>query len=156
MTEKQFLDEAVALAYENVERGGRPFGALVVKEGRVVARAVNRVMSDNDPTAHAELLALRIAGRALGTPRLDGCAVYASGQPCPMCLAAMRLSGITDIAYAHSNADAAPFGLSTEVIAAELARPLENQAWASIRHVPAGRGSRPSLYRLWAERQASG
>ena len=86
----QFLEEAIALALDNVKTGGRPFGAVVVKDGKVIARGVNRIQADNDPTAHAELLALRAAGLALQSPRLDGCSVYAraanrvpcASQPC--------------------------------------------------------------------------
>lgn len=154
MTDGRYLEEAIALAFENVERGGRPFAALVVKDERIVARAVNRMESDNDPTAHAELQALRIAGRALGSTRLDGCTVYASGQPCPMCLAAMRLAGITEIAYAHSYADGEPYGLSMAETVSELSQPLERQRWARIRHLPQAVENRPDLYRFWAERTA--
>lgn len=154
MNDRKFLDEAVALARENALAGGRPFGAVLVKDGHIVARAVNRIAEDSDPTAHAELLALRKAGQALGGPRLDGCAVYASGQPCPMCLAAMRLAGITRIAYAYSNEDGAPFGLSTAGIAAELSRPAEEQDWASIRHLPQADRGGPEPYLIWAGRPA--
>ncbi|MFU0507236.1 nucleoside deaminase [Pseudaminobacter sp. NGMCC 1.201702] len=145
----KFLDEAVALALDNVERGGRPFGAVVVKDGEVIARAVNRMQADSDPTAHAELLALRAAGKALQSPRLDGCAVYASGQPCPMCLAAMRMSGIDDVTFAYSNDEAEPFGLSTAAIAAELAKPFDQQAGLSIRHCPHAASEANHLYRVW-------
>ncbi|MDT2024280.1 nucleoside deaminase [Methylocella sp. CPCC 101449] len=146
---KRFLDEAIALARENVRQGGRPFGAVVVKDGEIVARAVNRLLADNDPTAHAELLALRAAGKALGTPRLEGCAVYASGQPCPMCLAAMRMSGIRDVTFAYSNAQAEPFGLSTAAIAVELMKPLDQQSGLSIKHSPPDEAEEDQLYRLW-------
>ncbi|WP_233750501.1 nucleoside deaminase, partial [Bordetella bronchiseptica] len=98
--------------------GGRPFGALVARDGVVLARGVNRMLADHDPTAHAELLALREAGRALRSARLDGCVVYASGQPCPMCLAAMRMSGVARAVYAYSNEQAEPYGLSTAALAA--------------------------------------
>ena len=124
--DNRFLDEAVALAFENVRNGGRPFGAVVVKDGEIVARAVNRIQADSDPTAHAELLALRAAGKALNSPRLDGCVVYASGQPCPMCVAAMRMSGVGAAMFAYSNEQAEPFGLSTAAIAAELKNRLPN------------------------------
>ncbi|CAM3337924.1 Cytidine and deoxycytidylate deaminase zinc-binding region [Paracoccus aminovorans] len=154
MNDRKFLDEAVALARGNAAAGGRPFGAVLVKDGTIVARAVNRMVEDSDPTAHAELLALRKAGQALGGPRLDGCAVYASGQPCPMCLAAMRMAGITSIAYAYSNEEAAPFGLSTAKVAAELSRPAQDQDWATIRHLPQTDSARPEPYLIWAERPA--
>ncbi len=148
----RFLDEAIALALDNAAQGGRPFGAVVVKDGEVVARAVNRIQADNDPTAHAELLALRAAGKALRSPRLEGCSVYASGQPCPMCLAAMRMSGIGEIAFAYSNEQAEPFGLSTAGIAAELSRPPAEQSWASIRHHPRHLADGSHLYEAWQAR----
>ncbi|MFD2740659.1 nucleoside deaminase [Sulfitobacter aestuarii] len=153
MTDKTFLEEAVALAQENVKSGGRPFGAVLVREGRVIARAVNRMVEDNDPTAHAELLALRRAGEALRSDRLDGCTVYASGQPCPMCLAAMRMAGISEVVYAYSNETAAPYGLSTAAIGDELAQPLEKQDWARIRHQPPQGEDAPALYEAWTARK---
>ncbi|MRG57243.1 nucleoside deaminase [Phyllobacterium sp. SYP-B3895] len=146
----QFLEEAIALALDNAKTGGRPFGAVVVKDGKVIARGVNRIQTDNDPTAHAELLALRAAGLALQSPRLDGCSVYASGQPCPMCLAAIRMAGIGDITFAYSNEQAEPFGLSTAVIAKELAKPIDEQAGLSYTHSPVGDGK---LYHVWQDHQ---
>lgn len=154
MTDKEFMDQAVGLARENAARGGRPFGALLVREGEVLARAVNRMEADHDPTAHAELLALRAAGAAAGTTRLDGCTVYASGQPCPMCLAAMRMAGITRIVYGYSNENGAPYGFSTAEVAAELSQPLERQNWASIVWLPPEDADQPQIYRSWAERKA--
>ncbi|MGA9522153.1 MAG: nucleoside deaminase [Myxococcaceae bacterium] len=143
-----FLHEAIELARENVRRGGRPFGAIVVKDGQVIARGVNEIYATNDPTAHAELLALRAAGRALGTPRLDGCAVYASGHPCPMCLAAMRMAGIAEVAYAYSQEDAEPYGLSTAAIYAELARPFPLQSM-KLAHIGVDPAGEEDLYESW-------
>ena len=96
---------------------------------------------------------MRSAAQNLRSPRLEGAAVYASGQPCPMCLAAMRMAGITEIAYANSNADAEPFGLSTAAIYAELAKPLAEQAMR-FRHVPIDDAQTTPLYAAWQERQA--
>ncbi|KSV66287.1 hypothetical protein N185_06440 [Sinorhizobium sp. GW3] len=154
MTQEQtYLAEAVTLARRNIEKGGRPFGAVVVKDGEIVGRGVNEMLSSRDPTSHAELNALRSAAQNLHSPRLEGAAVYASGQPCPMCLAAMRMAGITEIAYANSNADAEPFGLSTAAIYAELAKPLAEQAMR-FRHVPIDDAETTPLYAAWQERQA--
>ncbi|WP_223266736.1 nucleoside deaminase [Luteimonas gilva] len=97
---EDFMREAVAIARANIADGGRPFGAVIVRDGRVVARAANRIHDSHDPTAHAELLAIREASRILCSPRLDGCTIYASGHPCPMCLAAMHLCGVTAAHYA--------------------------------------------------------
>jgi len=151
-THERFLVQAIELARRNVEeQGGRPFGAVLVKDGAVIATGVNEMGATGDPTAHAELQALRAASRALGTLRLDGCTVYASGHPCPMCLAAMTMIGVSAVYYAHSNEDAAPFGLSTESVYAELAKPLAGQAMA-VRHLPVRLGGL-DLYALWRDRQ---
>jgi len=147
-----FLREAIELAYANVEGGGRPFGAVVVRGGEVIARGVNEILRTNDPTAHAELMAIRSASQTLGSPRLDGCVVYASGHPCPMCMAAMRLAGIGEVTYAYSNEDGAPYGLSTAALYAELAKPFAEQSM-KIRHVPVKVESVPDLYGAWKRRQ---
>ena len=149
--EKRFLREAIALARANIEKGGRPFGAVAVFNGEVIAEGVNRMLETGDPTSHAELNALRAAAQRLGSPRLEGVAIYASGQPCPMCLAAMRMAGITEIAYAHSNADAEPYGLSTAAIYAELEKPLGEQAMR-FRHNPVDDAEAVPLYAQWQQR----
>ncbi|HEV7326212.1 MAG TPA: nucleoside deaminase [Bosea sp. (in: a-proteobacteria)] len=150
---RRFLCEAIALAQANLENGGRPFGAVIVREGEVIARGVNEILSSNDPTAHAELVAVRAASQALGSPNLAGCAVYASGHPCPMCMAAMRLAGIGEVYYAYSNDDGAPYGLSTAAIYADLAKPFAEQSM-TIRYEPVRLETRPDLYEAWRQRQA--
>jgi len=147
------LRHAIALASANVETGGRPFGAVIVRDGRVVATGVNTILATNDPTGHAELNAIRAASERLGTADLSGCAVYASGHPCPMCLAAMRLAGIEAVAFACSNADGEPYGLSTAAIYADLARPFAEQSMR-IRDLPVADGDGP--FREWARRNAEG
>jgi tRNA(Arg) A34 adenosine deaminase TadA len=148
-----FLCAAIELARENVGKGGRPFGAVVVKDGRVIATGVNEVQSTNDPTAHAELMAVRAASQALGSPRLDGCAVYASGHPCPMCMAAMRVAGVEEVAYAYSNDDGELYGLSSAAIYADLAKPASEQSMR-IAHVPVRPDGRAHLYAEWQEATA--
>ncbi|WP_413491861.1 nucleoside deaminase [Morganella psychrotolerans] len=151
MTDKQFLQQAIALARRNIEKGGRPFGAVIVKDGNIISEGVNQMAELNDPTAHAELLALRHAGQALRQTRLEGCVVYASGQPCPMCLAAIRMAGITRAVYAYSNADAQPYGLSTEIIAVELrADPHEQAGFSFTQQKP---DDEASLYAQWQAHQ---
>lgn len=150
--EKRFLREAVALARTNIEKGGRPFGAVAVRNGEVIASGVNEMLETGDPTSHAEMNALRLAAKRLGSPRLDGVAIYASGQPCPMCLAAMRMAGITEIAYAHSNADAEPYGLSTAAIYTELAKPLDEQSMR-FRQVLVDETDAAPLYATWQQWQ---
>lgn len=117
MSDMDFLVHAIQLAKDNVEHGGRPFGAVIVKNGEVVSTGINQIVTTGDPTSHAELNALRQAAQNLKSTSLKDCVVYASGQPCPMCLAALRMAGVEKIIYAYSNADAEPFGLSTAKIA---------------------------------------
>jgi len=146
--EDRFLRTAIDLARENVAQGGRPFGAVVVKDGAVIATGVNEILATNDPTAHAELGAIRAASRRLASPDLSGCVVYASGQPCPMCMAAMRMAGVTAVAFAYSNADGEPFGLSTEGVRRELALPFAEQSMR-IRHAPVAGAEAPEIYAGW-------
>lgn len=145
---EQHLSEAIRLARDNARQGGRPFGALIVKDGAVIATGVNETVVTHDPTAHAELLAIRAASEALGTPHLQGCTVYASGHPCPMCLAAMHMSGIGEAFYAYSNEDGAPYGLTSAAVYAEFANPAKARSVSmTYRRVrPAGE---PDLYEMW-------
>lgn len=147
---ERFLLEAIELARQNIGAGGHPFGAVIVKDGQVIATGVNEIHTTNDPTAHAELLAIRAAGQALGTPRLDGCTVYASGHPCPMCLAASRFAGIDEVIYAYSNDDAEPYGLSSAAVYADLAKPFAEQSMR-ILYQPVRPERRPHLYAEWQE-----
>lgn len=145
---KEFLGQAIELARQNIAKGGRPFGAVVVRDGEVIASGVNEVLSTNDPTAHAEMSAVRAASQALGSPRLDGCAVYASGHPCPMCMGAMRMAGIAEVAYAYSNDDGEPYGLSTAPIYSDLAKPADKQVM-KVAYVPVRPEEGPHLYAEW-------
>jgi tRNA(Arg) A34 adenosine deaminase TadA len=149
---ERYLREAIELAHENIKQGGRPFGAVIVRNGEVIATGVNEILSTNDPTAHAELLAVRAAGRKLGSPDLRGCAVYASGHPCPMCMAAMRLAGVSEVFYAYSNDDGAPYGFTTAAVYAELAKPFAEQSM-KISYVPVRLEAGPDLYAEWKRRQ---
>ncbi|MDR3101507.1 MAG: nucleoside deaminase [Paraburkholderia sp.] len=152
--EQRFLREAIELAHANVEKGGRPFGAVVVKDGKVIAGGVNEILRTNDPTSHAEMNAIRAASQTLGSPNLAGCTVYASGHPCPMCMAAMRMAGVGAVLYAYSNEDAAPYGLSTAAVYADLAKPFAEQT-LKIRHEPVRLESREDLYAGWKKRQGA-
>ncbi|KXO87232.1 dCMP deaminase [Acinetobacter venetianus] len=151
MDDQLFIQKAVDLALENAKSGGRPFAALVVRNGEIIATGVNQIKLTNDPTAHAELLALREAGKTLGNPNLEDCIVYASGQPCPMCLAAMRMAGINQVRYAFSNADAEPFSLSTAKIAEMLRMPPEKQERLIFKQITPLQNL--DLYKLWQSYQ---
>ncbi|CAD6531006.1 nucleoside deaminase [Paraburkholderia sabiae] len=150
--QQRYLAEAIELAYANVESGGRPFGAVIVRSDEVIATGVNEILRTNDPTSHAELNAIRAASQKLGSPDLAGCTVYASGHPCPMCLAAMRMAGVGEVVYAYSNEDGAPYGLSTAPVYADLAKPFAEQSM-TIRHDPVRLESRADLFASWKARQ---
>jgi tRNA(Arg) A34 adenosine deaminase TadA len=148
--ESRFLSEAIELARANIANGGRPFGAVLVRNGAAIVTAVNEIHTTNDPTSHAEMNAIRAASRKLGTPDLTGSAIYASGHPCPMCMAAMRLAGVNRVFYAYSNDDGAPFGLSTTAIYEDLAKPFAEQSM-TIRYTPVRPEHKMDLYAEWTE-----
>jgi guanine deaminase len=121
----EFMKQAIALATENVISGrGGPFGALVVRGGEVIATGVNLVTASNDPTAHAEVTAIRAACKALGSFQLTGCDVYTSCEPCPMCLAAIYWARCEGIFFGNSAADAANVGFDDSFLYAEMKKPV--------------------------------
>lgn len=116
-----YMREAIDLAVENVETGrGGPFAALVVKEGEVVARGTNLVTSSQDPTAHAEIVAIRAACRSLDTFQLQGCDLYTTCEPCPMCMGAIYWAHVRRVFYAATREDAAAAGFDDHFIYKEL------------------------------------
>lgn len=126
--DEQFLREAIALSVAGMERGdGGPFGCVIVKNGQVVGRGNNRVTSTNDPTAHAEVVAIREACRQLGDFQLAGCTLYTSCEPCPMCLGAIYWARPDRIVYAASREDAAAAGFDDQLIYDELPLPAEQR-----------------------------
>ncbi len=132
-----FMQEAIALATENVASGrGGPFGAVVVKDGKVIATGVNLVTASNDPTAHAEVTAIRNACAALATFQLDGCDVYTSCEPCPMCLAAIYWARCHAIYYGNTAADAASVGFDDSVLYGEMKKPLSERAIPIVQMLP--------------------
>ena len=146
-TTEHYLKMAVDLARQNAERGGRPFASVIVKDGKVVATAVNSVVATGDPTAHAETEAIRAAAKALKSDQLDGCLIYASGHPCPMCLAAMYVSGIQRGFYAYS-IDDVPDGLSLGgMMYAQFRKPIHEQSIRLEHHPLPGDGE--SIYAVW-------
>ena len=127
MEHKAFMRQAIALAVENVRNGGGPFGAVIVKDGKVVATGVNRVTLDDDPTAHAEVSAIRAACTKLGTFNLEGCVIYTSCEPCPMCLGAIYWAHIDKIYYGANQMDAAAVNFDDSFIYRELELKPENR-----------------------------
>jgi tRNA(Arg) A34 adenosine deaminase TadA len=126
--DEPFLREAIALAREGMDRNdGGPFGCVIVKDGRVVGRGNNRVTSSNDPTAHAEVVAIREACQKLGSFQLDGCTLYTSCEPCPMCLGAIYWARPDRIVFAATREDAADAGFDDQLIYDELPLPPEQR-----------------------------
>ena len=120
----QFLREAIGLAREKMQAGcGGPFGAVIVRRGEIIARGWNQVTTANDPTAHAEVVAIREAAHALGSFKLEGCEIYCSCEPCPMCLGAIYWARLDAIYYAGGREDAAQAGFDDALIYRELSVP---------------------------------
>ena len=115
-----FMREAIKLSAESVRSGGGPFGAVIVRDGEIIARGENRVTVCNDPTAHAEVSAIREAAARLGTYDLSGCEIYSSCEPCPMCLGAIYWARLDKLYYAGTRADAANVGFDDAHIYEEL------------------------------------
>lgn len=129
----EFLREAIRLAVENVTTGrGGPFGARIVCEDRVIARGTNLVTATNDPTAHAEVVAIRAACQARQDYRLAGCQIYTSCEPCPLCLAAILWARLDSVHYAATCDQAAAAGFDDRVIYEEIAKPKENRGLRMI------------------------
>lgn len=104
--DKMFMEMAIRLSEENIDNGGGPFGAVIVRNGEIIATGANRVVPNNDPTAHAEVMAIRNACSKLGTFQLTDCTVYSSCEPCPMCLSALYWAGVKRICYGNTKDDA--------------------------------------------------
>ena len=124
---------AIRLANENVENGGGPFGAVIARNGKIVATGVNRVTAQCDPTAHAEVSAIRNAAEKLHTFNLSGCEIYTSCEPCPMCLAAIYWAHIDKIYYGNNQHDAAGIGFDDSFIYREISLPAEERQLPSER-----------------------
>jgi tRNA(Arg) A34 adenosine deaminase TadA len=132
-----FMQMAIDLATENVTSGaGGPFGAVVVRAGEVIATGVNCVTANNDPTAHAEVMAIREACRVLGDFQLTGCEVYTSCEPCPMCLAAIYWSRCAAIFFGNTAADAAKAGFDDSFLYTEVKKPIEDRAIPTAQLLP--------------------
>ncbi|MCL2596091.1 MAG: nucleoside deaminase [Paludibacter sp.] len=125
--QESFMRMAIALSVENVENGGGPFGAVIVKDGEVLARGKNRVTANNDPTAHAEIIAIRNAAAKLGTFDLSGCEIYTSCEPCPMCLGAIYWAHFDKIFYGNTKTDAAKIGFDDSFIYTELEKSVNKR-----------------------------
>jgi tRNA(Arg) A34 adenosine deaminase TadA len=148
MSPEDFMREALKLAEDGVRTGrGGPFGCVVVRRGQIVGRGQNSVTSTNDPTAHAEVGAIRDACRALGTHQLADCELYTSCEPCPMCLAAIYWARIPQVFFANTRQDAAAIGFDDDFIYQQIPLPPEQRRLAMK---PLLRTEAQTAFRDWA------
>jgi len=134
MPETDFMERAATLALRKMrDSQGGPFGALIVRDGNVIAEGWNKVTSSNDPTAHAEVVAIRNACAGLKTFSLDGCDIYTNCEPCPMCLGAIYWAHIRCIYYSNTRADAARIGFDDDFIYREIGIPLDRRTIPAVR-----------------------
>ena len=150
MNKSDFMRLAVDLAVENVAAGGGPFGAVIVRDGEVVATGVNRVTVNNDPTAHAEVCAIREACSKLNTFDLSGCEIYASCEPCPMCLGAIYWAHIDCIYHGCNAADAAAAGFDDSFIYDELELKRDER---KIPNVELGADDARRAFEAWSDKE---
>lgn len=144
---ERFMRMAIGLSEQNVKgTAGGPFGAVVVKDGEVVAGSANQVVQQNDPTAHAEVSAIRLACQQLGTYDLTGCIIYTSCEPCPMCLGAIYWAHIDTIYYGNTKVDAAEIGFDDHFIYKELELPMNQRKLQIIQLL---RDEAISAFKLW-------
>jgi tRNA(Arg) A34 adenosine deaminase TadA len=145
-TDREFLKRAVDIAANGIPKGGGPFGAVVTRKGVIISEAYNEVVYSSDPTAHAEILAIRRACELLGTHDLSGCDLYASCEPCPMCLGAVYWSGISKVFYGSERGDAADAGFGDEIFYEELSKPPDERkiVFCRIGDVDCGK-----VFKLW-------
>ncbi len=148
MDREQLMRRAIALSEESVARGGGPFGAVIARDGLIVAEASNSVTIDRDPTAHAEVNAIRMACRGLRTFSLRGCEIFCSCEPCPMCLGAIYWARLDRIWYANDRKDAARIGFSDDFIYEEIDTPVAERRKPMARLLP---DEAARAFRLWEE-----
>lgn len=149
MDKKELMMRAIKLSEESVKKGGGPFGAVIAKDGEIVAEASNNVTVDCDPTAHAEVSAIRKAASKLGTFDLSGCEIYTSCEPCPMCLGAIYWAHLDKIYYANDRKDAASIGFDDDFIYKELELKPEDRHKPSEILLP---DEAKTAFKLWMEK----
>ena len=148
--EEKFMMEAIALSKKSIENNeGGPFGCIVVKNDEIVGRGNNQVILQNDPTAHAEIVAIKDACKTLGTFQLDGCEIYTSCEPCPMCLGAIYWARPDIVYYANTRHDAAAIGFDDSMIYQEMAIDMNNRKIPTINLC---RQNAAAVFQQWAEK----
>ncbi len=152
MTHNELLREAIRISHTNQSEGGGPFGALIARDGDIVAASGNRVTATNDPTAHAEVSAIRLACERLETFTLTGCEIYSSCEPCPMCLGAIYWARLDTLHFAATRSDAADAGFDDEFLYDEMTKPIRERS-IPTRHGVDLRGDAASAFLAWRTSQ---
>ncbi len=146
---EKYMKIAIELSEYNVQQSlGGPFGAVIVKDGMIISRSANKVVATNDPTAHAEVSAIRIACQELGTFSLEGCVIYTSCEPCPMCLSAIYWARLDKIYYANNKADAAAIGFDDHFIYDELDKQMHERKLPIVQMM---RDEAQGAFTLWTK-----
>lgn len=148
--DEKFMQQAIDLSIENVATGGGPFGAVIVKDGKVIATGTNRVTANCDPTAHAEVSAIRNACAALKDFKLSGCTVYSSCEPCPMCLSALYWAGVEKIFYGNTKEDAKAIAFDDSFIYDQIALDHSQRAIPCINFM---RDKALEGFRVWSQKE---
>ncbi|MCI6233751.1 MAG: nucleoside deaminase [Prevotella sp.] len=149
MEKRDLMRRAIALSEVSVKNGGGPFGAVIARNGEIIAEASNKVTIDCDPTAHAEVSAIRLASKRLDTFDLSGCEIYTSCEPCPMCLGAIYWAHLDRIYYANNRSDAAAIGFDDDFIYKELELKLEDRSTPIINMM---REEAMRAFSMWQEK----
>ena len=148
--DREFMQKAIELSIENVANGGGPFGAVIVRNGEIIATGTNRVTANNDPTAHAEVSAIREACAKVKNFKLEGATCYTSCEPCPMCLSALYWAGVERIVYGNTKEDAKAINFDDSFIYDEIAKPY------ALRAIPIQNLMREEAlagFRAWTEKE---
>ncbi len=149
--EEKFMHEAINLARKGIENNdGGPFGCIIVKDDKIIGKGNNKVTSTNDPTAHAEVVAIRDACKTLDTFQLDGCEVYTSCEPCPMCLGAIYWARPKVIYFANNRQDAADIGFDDSMIYDEMAAGIDSR---KIPIISLGRDEALAVFKAWKDKE---
>jgi guanine deaminase len=146
--DRSLLRRALELAAKSIKEGGGPFGALITKDGKIISEGSNRVVLSHDPTAHAEIIAIRRASATIRSHDLSGCVIYTSCEPCPMCLGAIYWSGIKKVVYASDRKDASRAGFNDNLIYEEISLDPADRKLI-FKHIPDAGGE--DIFRKWDE-----
>ena len=145
-----YMQRAIELSKQSINSGGGPFGAVIVKDGKIIAESANSVTQDNDPTAHAEINAIRKAAKAMNTFDLSGTTIYSSCEPCPMCLSAIYWARIDNLFFANTRQDAQKIGFDDEFLYNEIQLPIDKRTIATKQIL---RNEALQVFKMWEEKE---